>query len=56
MNFNLLYVAIVIFTLLIIGLILTVMDFMENERSAKLADEKKSLAKNISGVATGPLT
>ena len=56
MTFNLLYVAIIIFTLLIIGLILTVMDFMETERSIKLAAEKKSLAKNISGMAVDPLT
>ena len=51
MTFNLLYVAIVIFSLLIIGLVLTVMDFMENERSAKLADAKKNLINNISGIA-----
>ena len=56
MTFNLLYVAIVIFSLLIIGLVLTVKDFIENERSTKLAAERKSLAKNISGIAVDPLT
>ena len=51
MSFNLLYVAIVIFSLLIIGLILTVMDFKENERSSKLADTKKPFVENLSGMA-----
>jgi len=50
MTFNLLYVAIVIFTLLIIGLILTVLDFMETERNSKLADESKASLKNLSAM------
>lgn len=51
MNFNLLYVAIIIFSLLIIGLILTVMDFKENERASKLAEESKPPVKSISSSA-----
>lgn len=50
MSFNLLYVAIVIFSLLIIGLVLTVMDFRENERTSKLADESKPVVKNLSKI------
>lgn len=51
MSFNLLYVAIVIFSLLVIGLILTVMGFKENERSSKLTVDKKPPANNLSGMA-----
>lgn len=50
MSFNLLYIAIVIFSLLIIGLVLTVMDFKENERTTKLADQSKSVVKNLSSI------
>lgn len=52
MSFNLLYVAIVIFSLLIVGLVLTVMDFKENERASKIAADKKSITNNLSGMTT----
>ena len=50
MSFNLLYVAIVIFSLLIVGLVLTVMDFKENERASKIAADKKRVANNLPGM------
>ena len=51
MSFDLLYVAIVIFSLLIVGLVLTVMDFKENERASKIAAGKKPIENNLPGMA-----
>jgi len=50
MSFNLLYVAIVIFSLLIVGLVLTVMDFKENERASKIAADKRRIENNLPGM------
>ena len=51
MNFDLIYIAVIIFSLLIIGLVLTVLEFKQIQNTTKATEDKQAVTNKSTRMA-----